>query len=35
MYRDDDKYISRGNLIDIKRNMQHAEESEYEIFVPL
>lgn len=34
MYRDDDKYISRANLIDIKRNMQHAEESKYEIFVP-
>lgn len=35
MYHGDDKYISRANLIDIKRNMQHAEQSKYEIFVLL
>lgn len=35
MYRDDDKYISRANLIDIKRNVQRAERSKYEILVLL
>lgn len=36
MYRDDDKYISRASLIDIKRNMRNTlNRCKYEIFVPL